>query len=228
MAHDLVILGLKGSPFVRKVQVLLAEKNVDYDMEMASPFGEAEEFAKINPAKRIPVLRDRSVGTEGADGTLPDSSAICLYIERKHPEPALYPAGDFDYGRALWYEEYADTVLAGFVGMGIFRPMILVRMFNQEPDPERARKTLAEDLPPVFDYLESEIAGREFLLGDTLSIADISVASQFVNFELAGARLDAARWPALAGYVERLHVRPSFADCIEAERKILPASDVEL
>jgi len=71
---DLVIYGMEGSPLVRKVQVLLAE---------------------INPAKRIPVLRDRSVGAEGVLGTIPDSSAICAYLERKHPEPALYPKDAF-------------------------------------------------------------------------------------------------------------------------------------
>jgi len=88
---DLVIYGIKGSPFVRKVQVLLAE---------------------INPAKRIPGLRDRSVGAEGILGTIPDSSSICAYLERKHPEPALYPKDAFAYGRALWLEEYADRAVA--------------------------------------------------------------------------------------------------------------------
>ena len=45
---------------------------------------------------------------EGTTGTIPDSSAICAYIERKHPEPPCYPSDAFDYGRALWIEEYAE------------------------------------------------------------------------------------------------------------------------
>jgi glutathione S-transferase len=88
---DLVIYGMKNSPFVCKVQVLLAE---------------------INPAKRIPVLRDHSVGAEGVVGTIPDSPAICAYLECKHPEPALYLKDAFAYGRALWLEEYADIAVA--------------------------------------------------------------------------------------------------------------------
>ena len=228
MANDLLIYGMKGSPFVRKVQVLLAEKGVPYDFEMASPFPAPDWFAEISPAKRIPVLRDRSIGTEGAAGTLPDSSVICAYLERKYPEPAMYPRGDFDCARALWFEEYADSELAMRVGLGLFRPMVMARMFGKEPDVETARKTVREQLPPLFDYLETSIAGRSCLVGDALGIADISVATQFVNFHHAGARIDAARWPALAAWVDRMLARPSFADCIAAERRFIPQSDVEL
>ena len=228
MTTDLVIYGLKGSPFVRKVQVCLAEKGIDYEFAMASPFPAPDWFAAISPARRIPVLRDRSVGTDGVAGTIPDSSAICAYLERKYPEPALYPRAAFEYGRALWFEEYADSELASRVGLGLFRPLVMAKLFGKEPDVDRARKTLREELPPVFDYLEKSIANRQFLVGDTFGIADISVASQFVNFNHTGATLDASRWPSLAAYVERMLARPSFAACVEAERMLLPASDVVL
>ena len=228
MTTDLVVYGLKGSPFVRKVQVFLAEKGLDYAFEMASPFPAPDWFAEISPAKRIPVLRDLSVGREGAAGTIPDSSAICAYLERRFPEPALYPRADFDYGRAVWFEEYADSELAARVGLGIFRPMVMAKFFGKEPDVERARKTLNEDLPPLFDYLEGSIAKRSFLVGDRFGIADISVATQFVNLHHAGARLNASRWPALAAWVEEMHARPSFAACIAAERELIPPSDVVL
>jgi len=228
MTTDLVIYGLKGSPFVRKVQVCLAEKGIDYEFAMASPFPAPDWFAAISPARRIPVLRDRSVGTDGVAGTIPDSSAICAYLERKYPEPALYPRAAFDYGRALWFEEYADTELATRVGLGLFRPLVMAKLFGKEPDVERARKTLREELPPIFDYLDASIANRQFLVGDCFGIADIAVASQFVNFNHTGATLDTSRWPSLAVYVERILARPSFAACIEAERTLLPASDVVL
>lgn len=228
MANDLLIYGMKGSPFVRKVQVLLAEKAVPYDFEMASPFPAPDWLAEISPAKRIPVLRDRSIGSEGVAGTIPDSSAICAYLERKHPEPAMYPREDFAYARALWFEEYADSELAMRVGMGLFRPMVMARMFGKEPDVATARKTVHEHLPPLFDYLEKSLAGRAWLVGDALGIADIAIATQFVNFHHAGARIDAARWPVLASWLEGVLARPSFAACIAQERKFIPPSDVEL
>lgn len=179
MGADLVIYGMKGSPFVRKVQVLLAEKGIEYELEGVNIFPAPDWFAAINPAKRIPVLRDRSVGADGVAGTIPDSSAICAYLERKHPEPPLYLKQAFAYGRALWLEEYADSELAS-------------------------------------------------LVGDAFSIADIAVATQFVNLRFAGGSVDAARWPNLAAYVERMQARTSFATRIEAESRLFPPGGYEL
>lgn len=228
MANDFVVYGMKGSPFVRKVLVVLAEKGVPFDFEMASPFPAPDWFVEMNPAKRIPVLRDRRLGAEGAAGTIPDSSAICAYIERKHPSPPVYPRGDFDYARALWFEEYADTDLAARVGIGLFRPLVMSKMFGKQPDIERARKTMREDLPPVFDYLEKSLGESDFLVGSALTLADIAVATQFVNLKHAGAHVDATRWPRLAAFVERMHARPSFAACITEEKQFIPPADVEL
>jgi len=225
---DLLIYGVKGSPFVRKVQVLLAEKGVAYELEPVMPVNQPDWFVELNPAKRIPVLRDRSVGSDGVAGTIPDSSAICAYLERKHPEPQLYPEEAFAYGRALWLEEYADSELAQRVGMGMFRPVFFPLMAGKDPDLDTARKTLHEVLPPFFDYLDGLARGREFLVGEALSIADIAVASQFVNLEHVGGRVDPARWPALADYVRRMHQRRSFAEAIAEERAIMKFPDIVL
>jgi glutathione S-transferase len=225
MANDLVIYGLKGSPFVRKVQIALAEKNVPFDFEQASPFPPPDWFAAISPLRRIPVLRDRSVGTEGAAGTIPDSSAICGFIERRHPDPPLYPDAPFDFGRALFVEEYADSEMAGLIGLGLFRPMVMSRLMGQEPDVAKARETVHEKLPPIFDWLEATLGGREHMVGDRFGIADIAVGTQLVNFLFAGGRLDAERWPGLEAWMTRTHARPSFAACIESERKFMPAVD---
>lgn len=225
---ELVVYGMKGSPFVRKVQVLLAEKGVAFELTGVNIFPAPAWFAAINPAKRIPVLRDRSIGAEGAAGTIPDSSAICAYLERKHPEPALYPKDAFAYGRALWFEEYADSELASLVGLGMFRPLVVKRLMGQEPDVERGRRTFRELLPPLFDYLDREVGGRAFLVGDAFSIADIAVATQFVNLRFAGGNVDAARWPQLAAYLANLHARPSFAACIEDESRIFAPGSYEL
>jgi len=227
MASDLVVYGVKGSPFVRKVVVSLAEKSIDFEIEPVSIFPPPDWFAEISPLKRIPVLRDRSVGTEGREGTIPDSSAICAYIERRHPAPPLYPTEPFDHARALWLEEYADTELAAQIGGGVFRPVVLARVMGNEADLETARRTLREKLPPLFDYLEGEL-GDDFFVGGALSIADVAVATQLVNLQHAGGRVDGERWPKLAAHAERVHSRPSFARCIEDERRLLKVEDTAL
>ncbi len=217
---DLVLYGAPLSPFVRKVEVVLREKGLDFEQEGVSmPF--PDWFKKISPARRMPALRDRDISKEGAEGVIPDSSAICAYLERLQPEPALYPKDPFEYGRALWFEEYADSELAGCIGLGIFRPIVFPIFAKQEPDIEKARATATERLPRFLDYLEGEIDGKEFLVGDAFSIADLSVATQLMNLELAVGLPDAARYPGLTNLTEGVKSRPSVASNLATCRKIL-------
>ena len=214
----LTVYGASLSPFVRKVRVFLAEKGEAYKLEQVNIFPPPDWFLEISPLKRIPVLRDEN---EGAEATLPDSSAICGYLEKKFPAPALYPADAFAFGKALWYEEYADSDLAGNVGMGTFRPMVVNRMMGREADRETAEKTMAEKLPRNFDYFEKEIGSKTYLVADSFSIADISLATHFVNLAHAGFRPDEKTWTNLTRYLAGILARPSFAACIEEETALL-------
>jgi glutathione S-transferase len=203
----LIVYGGTLSPFVRKVMIVLAEKGVEAKNEQVNPFAPPPEFLAISPLKRIPVLRDTDVPEPN---TLPDSSVICDYLEGKFPNPPLYPKDPFERARALWYEEYADSLLAVTIGPGLFFERIVKKMMKQETNEELCKKTLHEKLPPILDHLEKEIGDKEYFVGGAFSIADISVGTMFVNFEFAGETVDTARWPHLAAFVKRVHARPSF------------------
>jgi glutathione S-transferase len=227
MATDLLIYGTKGSPFVRKVLVTLTEKDIPWALEEVNVFDPPDWFLALSPAKRIPVLRDRNVATEGVAGTIADSSAICAFLERKFPEPALYPEDPLEYGRALWFEEYADTLVAARIGFGLLRTLMAAPARGEPPDLERARKTYHHDLPPLFDYLDGVIGEREYLVGDCLSIADIALASQLSGMRITRVAIDAGRWPNLASYAERLLARPSFTARLEELKPMMPATDFD-
>jgi glutathione S-transferase len=224
---SLILYGAPLSPFVRKVEVALREKDVEFESESVNIMPMPDWFKEISPARRIPVLRDTSIGKEGTAGTLADSSAICSFLERKCPEPALYPADAFANGRAVWYEEWADTELAQAVGLGIFRPIMFARFQGKDPDIETAKKAWNEKLPRLFDYLEGELAsdlGSEGLLvGSTLSIGDIAVGCQLTQLEMVAGRPDAERWPHLAAFMDAVTTRPSFAPNLAICRKIVKA-----
>ncbi len=206
------LYGALGSPFVRKVVVALTEKGIAFDHEQVIPFGVSPEYKKISPLGKIPAFRD-------GDRTLADSSVIIAYLERTKPEPPLYPTEAYDYARALWFEEYGDGGLAPIIGPKIFFPKIIgPRIFQRQPDLAAVQKTVDEELPPMLDYLEGEIGGKEWLVGNRFSIADIGVATQFVNLMLAGYGVDAKRWPKLSAYLGKVHGRPSFKGVIEREK----------
>jgi glutathione S-transferase len=214
----ITVYGAALSPFVRKVRVALAEKGLEYKHDPVSPFTPPDYFLEISPLKRIPVLRDDS---EGPDATLADSSAICGYLEKKYPTPALYPAKPFDYGRTLWIEEYADSDFIATIGGGLFRAVVINKLMQREPDFAMANDTWETKAPRFLDYFEKELGSRDNFIGNTFTLADIAVASPFVNAAHAGFAPDPAKHPNLCRFLKATHARPSFAACIAQERKFL-------
>ena len=111
--------------------------------------------------------------------------------------------------------------LASVATVPFFQRFVRAAMMKQEPDEAAIRKAIDEDAVEVFDYLESELDGREFLAGGVFSIADIGTASFFVNMEHGGEKVDASRWPRLTDYLSRIHGRPSYKAIIEEEKAMV-------
>ena len=202
--------GVNLSPFVRKVRVFLAEKGVAYDLNPVNPFAAGPEYRKISPLGKIPAFED-------GDVTLADSSVICSYLEQKHPTPALYPSDIKANAQAQWFEEYGDSGVSPALGMVFFQKIVAPMIMKQETDEALVAKTLAEDIPQVFDYLEGQLGDTDGLVGGQFSIGDIGVATSFVNFHHTGNSVDATKWPKLDRYVTAIHSRPSFKAVIEEE-----------
>jgi glutathione S-transferase len=76
------IIGSYLSPYVRKVLVCLDIKGIPYEIDPIVPFYANDDFARLSPVRRIPILVDDSV-------TLADSSVICEYLDERYPEPPM-------------------------------------------------------------------------------------------------------------------------------------------
>jgi glutathione S-transferase len=94
---------------------------------------------------------------------------------------------------------------------------------KQAGDEDVAAAAEANELPPLLDYLETLVPDCGFLIESRITLADIAVASPFVNMDHLGIRTDAARWPKTARYLEAIHARPSFAPVIAAEKAFIAA-----
>ncbi|MEM1401921.1 MAG: glutathione S-transferase family protein [Pseudomonadota bacterium] len=217
---DFVLYGTPLSPFVRKVQATLHYVDAAYDFQEIDIGAMPDWFLKISPARRIPVLRDNTVGTHGVAGTIPDSSSICLFLDRRF-NAGLFGENPFVAGRIAWLEEYSDSVLAVTGGMKLFRPLVFPLYAGEEPDLDTAKKTWNERLPRLFDYLEASLDGAQFFVGDRYSLADISIGAQMTFIDLVAGLPDAERWPALAQHTARMKTQPGFAENLAASREKL-------
>ena len=91
------------SPFSRKVRVVLAEKNLDFNMEVEETWERRHEFLALNPTGEVPVL------IEPDNTVLADSIGICEYLEEKYPEPNLIGKSLYDRAEVrrlvAWFDQ---------------------------------------------------------------------------------------------------------------------------
>jgi glutathione S-transferase len=211
----LKIHGALLSPFVRKVRVVLAEKQVPYELVPANPFEKSEAFLKLSPLGRIPALEDEQ------GRSLADSSVIAEYLEERFPKPALFPTDPYERGRVRWFDEYADGGMApNLTGKVFFQRVISAKLLRKPADEKIVASGLAE-VPTFFGYLERELGKNEYLVAGTFTLADISVASQLVNLRHAGVEVASSTFPALAAWFARIAARPSIAPLIDQDLSFL-------
>jgi glutathione S-transferase len=195
------IIGSFVSPYVRKVLACLELKGLDYAVDPITPFFGNDEFTRLSPLRRIPVLID-------GETVLSDSTVICAYLDEAYGGYPLLPEGPSDRARARWFEEYADTRLGDLFIWGLFYQKIVHPLvWGEDGDSKRIDKTLGEDVPPALDYLEGELPETGYLFG-ALGLADIALASFFVNARYAGFTPDPERWPKVARFVGDVLAEP--------------------
>ncbi len=211
----LTLYGALLSPFVRKVRIVLAEKKVEYELVPQSPFEKSAEFLKKSPLGRIPALDDEQ------GRSLADSSIIAEYLEERFPEPALLPRDPYERARVRWFDEYADGGMAPtLTGKIFFQRVVNTSLMKNKPD-EAALADGIQELARFFTYLEDEIDGNDYLVGNTFSLADISVGCQLINLRHAHISIDAAEHPTLRRWFDRVTSRPSIAALIEQDQGFL-------
>jgi glutathione S-transferase len=210
----LLIVGNYLSPYVRKVLVCLELKGIAYEVDHFVPFFGNDQFSKLSPLRRIPVLVD-------GDLALTDSSVICQYLEDLQPAPALFPADIRDRARARWLEEFADTRMGDVFIWRLFNQIaIRPSVWGEKGDRELVDRTLKEDVPTVLDYLEAEAPADGFRFGP-LSIADITSACFFRNAGWVRFQIDVARWPRAAAWMARTLATPAFQKLAAIEDSVL-------
>jgi glutathione S-transferase len=190
-------LTIHGSARSRTMRVLwMAEElGLDYvhdpvgwdDPRLKSP-----EFLRLNPAGAIPTVED-------AGFALAESLAINLYLAKKHALGGLYPATLEGEAQAWRWSLWAQGQLEPW----IMRDALLADL----------RAAVAPPAAPVIAAalatLERALADRDWLLGETFTVADLNVAA--VLSPSRSSELDLAPYPRIVDWLQRCYARPAAA-----------------
>ncbi len=209
----MILYGAPVSPFVRKVLVYAAEKGLALELVPVGINDPNPDFRACSPFAKMPGFAD-------GDFKISDSTAIVTYLEAKFPNPVMLPADPANRARVIWFDEFGDTILTAAAGAIFFNRIVSPKFLGKPGDDALAAKGEV-DMGPLCDYLEGVIPASGHLVGDVLTLADISVASPFVNAQHAGYTVDAAAYPKLTAFLAAMYGRPSMADWIRRERKML-------
>lgn len=212
MADPIIIYGSSISPFVRKVHAMGHELGIAFETRNIGLGSTDPAFLAASPFSKIPALSQ-------GDFHLADSSAIAHYFDALMP--GLIPTDPQPRARTIWFDEAADTILVGVMGKIFFNRVVAPRFMRQPGDQAAADHAEAVELPPILDWLETQIPPSGHLVEDRPTLADLSIASPFANLAYAGITVDPERHPRLAAYTKAILARESFAAPLAQDARML-------
>ena len=195
------LIGSHTSPFVRKVRIVLAEKKIEYDFVIDSPWLEGSKVPNINPLGKIPAL------VLDDDTPLFDSRVIVEYIDSVTPNNKLIPAPSRERTEVKRWEALAD---------GICDAAAAVFLEAKRPPAQQSADWIARQRSKItrgLEFMAEELGEKPFCMGTHLSLADIAVGAAlgYLCFRFADIDWQTAH-PNLGRLYAKLMQRPSLAD----------------
>jgi glutathione S-transferase len=206
----LTIYGVPISVHVRKTLVTANLKGIEHKIDPVIPFNPPPNWNALSPTGLIPAMQD-------GDITLAESTAICFYLERKKEAPAVLPADTNACSRVLFFDGYAGDVFRRVIHGLFFQKIITPAILKGTTDQAVIDKILATTQPKAFEYLESQVGGK-FLVGDSLTLADIGIVSNLINYQYLGFPIDKAKYPQLAKYTRGIVALEPFQRALSDEK----------
>ena len=195
------LIGSLTSPYVRKVRVALAEKRIDYEMQVDLPWNEDTKVPEYNPLGKVPVL----LLDEGT--SLFDSRVIVEYLDTVTPLGRLIPEGNRERTLVKRWEALAD---------GISDAAAAIVIETRRPAKLQSKDWIARQRGKIDNGLKAvsiEFGEKSWCSGDAYNLSDIAVGCALGFLDL---RLPDIDWRTSCPNLEKLYVklmqRASFKD----------------
>jgi len=201
-----------GSPFAWRVMLTLEVKGLAYEsklLEFSKGEHKAPDYLRINPRGKVPTLKD-------GDFVVYESLAMMSYLDRKYPMPPLFGTTPEESG-LIWQaisecESYFTTA-----GDKVVRRLFFGKGLDKVEEIQQAAATIREELKA----LDQRLASNQWLVGNTISAADI-VMFPMIQLILRAAGKEAAQpfhlqwlpmatyYPNLAKWAGRIEALPNY------------------
>ena len=197
------LIGSLTSPYVRKVRVVLAEKKIECEFLIDSPWSPDSGVPNYNPLGKVPVLvLDDST-------TLFDSAVIVEYIDSVAPNNKLMPESNRERAEVKRWCAVAD---------GICDSAALIFLERKRPAAQQSAEWIErqnEKIARSLDYMTTELGEGTYCMGNHYTLADVGVGCALAYLAF---RFPEINWrethPNLARLYDKLMQRPSFAETV--------------
>ena len=202
------LFGGLGSPYVRKVRIVLAEKRIPHEHVIARGSAPGSPVPQFNPLGKVPTL-------VFDDGTaLYDSPVIVEYLDTLGSGPRLIPESPSERIQVLRWQALGDGVAEATVNIN-----------HERLEPAEKQKDAAwmrrqrDKIDRALAVMEKELGQGEFCFGGRYTLADIATGYALGYMDFALPDVDWRKpHPGLAKLAERLYARPSFTTTAHAKR----------
>ena len=194
-----------NAPNPKRVKIFANEKGIELELvacNMLRREHKSSEFLKKNPSGKIPVL-------ELEDGRcIPESVAICRYLEAIFPEPNWLGTSPFELGHIESRNRHIEFEMWREIGISWVNGPIVAQLglVKQIPEAKAASEVAARN---YFERLDREFAQNAYVAGDRFTIADITL---YTAIEFASTMVDLKPESSLENlnaWYQAVGVRPS-------------------
>lgn len=160
-----------ATPNGQKASIMLEELGLDYDVhkiDISAGDQFTPEFLAINPNNKIPALIDPD-GPGGKSITLFESGAILIYLAEKYGRFLPSDAAR-RYHTIQWLMFQMGGIGPMFGQLGFFH-----RFAGREIEDPRPKTRYVDESKRLLNVLDQQLAGKEWIMGDEYTIADIAI-----------------------------------------------------
>lgn len=193
------LLGTHASPYVRKVRLVLLEKDIPHTYLVDAPREPGSQVAKANPLGRIPAL------ILDDDTCVFDSPVIAEYADTLNDSPVLIPRNDaLARMRVKRWEALADGIMDSAVAVRNER----IRSEEKQEAGNIDLHNLA--ITRALDHAAKQLGQRQWCEGAAITLADLALVSALIYLDLRQAERDwRVAQPNIAAWFERISARES-------------------